>query len=200
MPGAGAEGRRSVLVTGGSRGLGLAIAQKLAAAGYRTIAVARKTGKELTAAIAQAEAEKRGAIHFVPCDLGVIDGIADLARRVRDEFGADVHRRTRHVVDDHRLAPGLAEFSPDEPRQDVGRRARQRRHYDLDHVRWEGIFGSGCNRCERSDQEGSDEGTHARHIGPRQRAFAQTARPTIENRTIMSQGRAPRRIASGHPA
>jgi len=87
MPGAGAEGRRSVLVTGGSRGLGLAIAQKLAAAGYRTIAVARKTGKELTAAIAQAEAEKRGAIHFVPCDLGVIDGIADLARRVRDEFG-----------------------------------------------------------------------------------------------------------------
>ena len=50
-----AKGARGVLVTGGSRGLGLAIAQKLAAAGYRTIAVARTESKEITAAIAHAE-------------------------------------------------------------------------------------------------------------------------------------------------
>ena len=36
---------RNVLVTGGSRGLGLAIAQKLAAAGYRVIAVARQESR-----------------------------------------------------------------------------------------------------------------------------------------------------------
>ena len=46
-----AEETRSVLVTGGSRGLGLAIAKKLALAGYRVIAVARQKNKEVTAAI-----------------------------------------------------------------------------------------------------------------------------------------------------
>ena len=42
---------RSVLVTGGSRGLGLAIARKLAAAGYETITLARSESKEIAAAI-----------------------------------------------------------------------------------------------------------------------------------------------------
>ena len=63
---------RNVLVTGGSRGLGLAIAQKLAAAGYRVIAVARSESEEMTAAIADASAPP-GALHFVPFDLGKID-------------------------------------------------------------------------------------------------------------------------------
>ena len=49
-----------VVVTGGSRGLGLGIAQKLAAAGYRTIAVARKKNKDLTAAMSHADREGRG--------------------------------------------------------------------------------------------------------------------------------------------
>jgi 3-oxoacyl-[acyl-carrier protein] reductase len=78
---------RSVLVTGGSRGLGLAIAQKLAAAGYRVIAVARHKGKPVTAAIAQAEREKAGTLHFVPFDLGRIDAIPGLVRSLRKEFG-----------------------------------------------------------------------------------------------------------------
>jgi len=81
------EARRSVLVTGGSRGLGLAIAQKLAAAGYRVIAVARHKNKDMTAAIAQAERETAGALQFVPFDLGKIDEIADLVRGLRKEFG-----------------------------------------------------------------------------------------------------------------
>ena len=42
---------RNVIVTGGSRGLGLAVCQRLAASGYRAIAVARKETPELAAAI-----------------------------------------------------------------------------------------------------------------------------------------------------
>ena len=78
---------RNVLVTGGSRGLGLAIAQKLAAAGYRVIAVARQKSKDVTAAIAQAEREGQGALHFVAFDLGKIEEIPTLVSGLRKEFG-----------------------------------------------------------------------------------------------------------------
>ena len=66
---------RSVLVTGGSRGLGLAIAQRLAAAGYETITLARSESKEIAAAITRAKQEGQGALSFVPFDLGKIDDI-----------------------------------------------------------------------------------------------------------------------------
>ena len=82
-----AEGTRSVLVTGGSRGLGLAIAQGLAGAGYGVIAVARKKSKEVTAAIAESARARQGALHFVPFDLGKIDEIPDFVRGLRKEFG-----------------------------------------------------------------------------------------------------------------
>jgi len=78
---------RSVLVTGGSRGLGLGIGQKLAASGYRVIAVARNKSKEVTAAMALAERAGAGALHFVPFDLGKIDEIPELVRKLRKEFG-----------------------------------------------------------------------------------------------------------------
>jgi 3-oxoacyl-[acyl-carrier protein] reductase len=81
------ENARSVLVTGGSRGLGLAIAQKLAAAGYQTIALARRETEEVAAAIAHAEEAGQGALSFVPFDLGRIDDIPDLVRRLRKQFG-----------------------------------------------------------------------------------------------------------------
>lgn len=82
------ETTRSVLVTGGSRGLGLAISRKLAAAGYQVIAVARQKHKETTEAIAQVEQEKgSGALHFKPFDLGKIDEIPGLLRAVRKDFG-----------------------------------------------------------------------------------------------------------------
>jgi 3-oxoacyl-[acyl-carrier protein] reductase len=82
-----AEGTRSVLVTGGSRGLGLAIAQGLTGAGYGVIAVARKKSKEVTAAIAESARARQGALHFVPFDLGKIDEIPDFVRGLRKEFG-----------------------------------------------------------------------------------------------------------------
>jgi 3-oxoacyl-[acyl-carrier protein] reductase len=78
---------RSVLVTGGSRGLGLAIAQKLAGAGYRAVALARSESKEIKVAIARAETEGHGALSFVPFDLSKIDDIPDLVRSLRKQFG-----------------------------------------------------------------------------------------------------------------
>jgi 3-oxoacyl-[acyl-carrier protein] reductase len=81
-------GARRVLVTGGSRGLGLAIAQKLAAAGYCAIALARTQSKEVTAAMAQAGRDGPGALHFVPFDLSDTDAIPALVRDLRQQFGA----------------------------------------------------------------------------------------------------------------
>lgn len=78
---------RNVLVTGASRGLGLAIARKLSAAGYRVIAVARGKSKQMTEAIAETERGNHAALHFAPFDLGKIDEIAELVRRLRKEFG-----------------------------------------------------------------------------------------------------------------
>lgn len=82
------ETTRSVLVTGGSRGLGLAIARKLAGAGYRVIAVARQKNKETAEAIAQIESgQGPGTLHFAPFDLGKINEIPALLRGLRKEFG-----------------------------------------------------------------------------------------------------------------
>jgi 3-oxoacyl-[acyl-carrier protein] reductase len=78
---------RNILITGASRGLGLGIARKLAAAGYCVIAVARNSNKELTAAIAEAKRGKNGSLHFVAFDLGKIDAIPELVRTLRKEFG-----------------------------------------------------------------------------------------------------------------
>jgi 3-oxoacyl-[acyl-carrier protein] reductase len=78
----------NVLVTGGSRGIGLAIARRLAAAGYHVIAVARRESDELRLAIADAVRQGRGLIHFKPFDLSEIDAIPIFVKELRDEFGA----------------------------------------------------------------------------------------------------------------
>ncbi len=78
---------RNVLVTGASRGLGLAIARRLTAAGYRVIAVARGKSKPMAEAIAAAEDCRHGPLHFAPFDLGKIDAIPDLVKNLRREFG-----------------------------------------------------------------------------------------------------------------
>jgi 3-oxoacyl-[acyl-carrier protein] reductase len=78
---------RNVIVTGGSRGLGLAIAKKLAAAGYCAIAVARKETEQLTSAIAETSRASPDAIRFVPFDLGDIDKIQPFVSGLRRSFG-----------------------------------------------------------------------------------------------------------------
>ncbi len=74
----------NVLVTGGSRGIGLAIGKRLAGAGYNVIAVARRESEDLAAAVRASE----GRLHFRACDLAVIDAIPAFAKLLRDEFGA----------------------------------------------------------------------------------------------------------------
>jgi 3-oxoacyl-[acyl-carrier protein] reductase len=81
------DGPRNVLVTGGSRGLGLAIAKQLAGAGYGVTAVARRASKEVTAAIADVGRAGQGTLQFVPFDLGNIEQIPDLVRKLREDVG-----------------------------------------------------------------------------------------------------------------
>ncbi len=78
---------RNVIVTGASRGLGLAIGTTLAAAGYRVIAVARTETEEVRAAAAACEREQRGAIQFRAFDLTNITGMAAFVGDLRKEFG-----------------------------------------------------------------------------------------------------------------
>jgi 3-oxoacyl-[acyl-carrier protein] reductase len=78
---------RNAIVTGGSRGLGLGIARRLAESGFRVIAIARKESSELAAAIKEAETARSGSLHFVPFDLAKIDGIPDLVKKLRKDFG-----------------------------------------------------------------------------------------------------------------
>ena len=52
------------------------------------IAVARKQSEEVTAAMTEAVGPKCSSLHFVPFDLGKIDEIPGLLRRLRNEFGS----------------------------------------------------------------------------------------------------------------
>jgi 3-oxoacyl-[acyl-carrier protein] reductase len=78
---------QNVIVTGGSRGLGLAMARTLAAAGYRIIALARGSSEELTAASRSAADSGHGAIEFRACDLSDLGGIAPMVKALRADFG-----------------------------------------------------------------------------------------------------------------
>jgi 3-oxoacyl-[acyl-carrier protein] reductase len=79
---------QNVIVTGGSRGLGLAMARALAAAGYRVIALSRGSTGELEAASRAAADCGRGAIEFRACDLSDLSQIAPLVKALRADFGA----------------------------------------------------------------------------------------------------------------
>ena len=78
---------RNVVVTGGSRGLGLAIGRKLVEAGFRVIAVARSKNAKFASLLDETERNQPGALKFTPCDLADIEGIPDLVKNVRKEFG-----------------------------------------------------------------------------------------------------------------
>jgi 3-oxoacyl-[acyl-carrier protein] reductase len=75
---------RNVVVTGGSRGIGLAIARRLAACNYSAIVVARHESDEFREAIRELGA----GLHFRAFDLSRIDEIPGLVKALRDEFGS----------------------------------------------------------------------------------------------------------------
>jgi len=78
---------RNVVVTGGSRGIGLAIATQLAAAGYRVIAISRNPSDALNAAAAQAASAAPGRIEFRARDLSDTAAMSAFVRGLRHEFG-----------------------------------------------------------------------------------------------------------------
>ena len=78
---------RNVIVTGGSRGLGLGIARKLAGAGYNAIAVARNENSQLLSVMEEAERRRSGSFHFVRFDLTHIENICSLVKNLRKNFG-----------------------------------------------------------------------------------------------------------------
>ena len=74
----------NVLITGGSRGIGLAIARRLAASGYHVTAVARRESDDLRQAVREVGGDR---LHFKPFDLSDVDAIPVFVKAVRDEFG-----------------------------------------------------------------------------------------------------------------
>src|ERR1700753_3834159 len=77
-----------VLVTGGRRGIGLAIGRRLSEAGYHAIAVARRESDELREAMGALAKHGSGRLDFRPCDLSDTDAIPAFVKSMRDEFGA----------------------------------------------------------------------------------------------------------------
>lgn len=75
---------RNVLISGGTRGVGLAAARKLATDGFAVYAIGRKPSEALDTAIAQFPA---GQLNFVPFDLLNVDVIPDLIREMKAVHG-----------------------------------------------------------------------------------------------------------------
>ena len=80
--------QKNVIVTGGSRGLGLGIARKLAAAGYRVIAIARGESEQLTCAMREGKSGGQSSLVFKAFDLENFSAIAALVKELRKEFGS----------------------------------------------------------------------------------------------------------------
>ena len=77
----------NVLVTGGSRGLGLGIAKALCAKGYDVIAVARRRNEHVDAAESEAASRSNGRFHFESFDLDRLDEIPAFVKRIRQTYG-----------------------------------------------------------------------------------------------------------------
>lgn len=79
---------RSIIVTGGSRGIGLGIAKKLSSSGFHVICVSRTRSELLDTAIADTNLNGIGKISHFTQDLADIDALPDAARKIRKEYGS----------------------------------------------------------------------------------------------------------------
>jgi 3-oxoacyl-[acyl-carrier protein] reductase len=79
---------RNVVVTGGSRGLGLGMVRVLRAAGYSVIAIARRESDELAALMRDTGSASDRTVHFRPFDLSDTAAIPELVKSLRQEFGS----------------------------------------------------------------------------------------------------------------
>ena len=77
----------NVVVTGASRGLGLAIAERLACEGFRVVAVARRDSEVLAEATAKFTERGLGALVFRRLDLSDVVAIPTFVRELRGQFG-----------------------------------------------------------------------------------------------------------------
>lgn len=84
----GAKGR-PILVTGGSRGLGRAVATRLAAAGH-PVAVAYRTAEVEAAAVVDAIRAGGGTAVTIRCDLEIVEDAQRAVQQTRETFGACV--------------------------------------------------------------------------------------------------------------
>jgi len=78
---------RNVIVTGASRGLGLAITATLAASGHRVLAIARTHSAQLREVSAAAAQAGRGAVQFHAFDLLETGKLGAFVSRLRREAG-----------------------------------------------------------------------------------------------------------------
>lgn len=78
---------RNVIVTGGSRGLGLEISRVLAIAGFRVVAVARRESDQLRHLAAELRGDAAGAILFRSLDLTETGQFGDFVRDLHKEIG-----------------------------------------------------------------------------------------------------------------
>ena len=100
----------NVIVTGGSRGLGLAISVALVAQGYQVIAIARSETAELLAAIEAGTHSATGRLHFRACDLSRTAELAKFIGALRQEFGP-----VYGLVNNAGIGtPGVLSMMPDE--------------------------------------------------------------------------------------
>jgi 3-oxoacyl-[acyl-carrier protein] reductase len=79
---------RNIIVTGGSRGLGLGISRKLVDAGYRVAVIARKPTPQMISAVEEAERRTPGSFHFFSFDLSQIEKIPAIVQMLRKELGS----------------------------------------------------------------------------------------------------------------
>ena len=80
-----ASNRRVVIVTGGSRGLGLALVQKFLASGHCVATCSRVISAEL--AQLEQDVQLRNCFHFSPTDVGDETAVRDFVAAVHKRFG-----------------------------------------------------------------------------------------------------------------